>query len=182
MKKIRGVGDSKQDAPFTTKVNVPKVKKPVKPKPPVSKGAQRRADLVAFMRTLVGIHEIPDGSNAGPQVHMIQTATGAYNAPWCVSTGQYGWKKVLGTTWADDSANAYYVADYAQKHGCVIPKPIPGCGVVYHIGAGHYGTVITVHPDGTFDAVEGNEGNAVRMVPRDPRTLRCTFVLRPELR
>lgn len=168
--------EAKNEVPFTRRVP--------KPKPPRKKdpGAVKRAALVQFMRGLVGIREIPDGSNDGPQVHEIQTATRAFRAPWCVSTGQYGWLHVLGSTWADDSANAYYVADYARRHGCVIHKPVAGCGVVYHIGQGHYGTVVTVHPDGTFDAVEGNEGNAVKIMPRNPRAIPCTFVLRPELR
>lgn len=139
--------------------------------------------IIAHARALIGIHEIPDGSNTGPDVHTIQSATGAYNAPWCVSTGQYIALHALGHTFADDTANAYYAAQYAQDHGWVVPHAIPGCFVVYHIGAGHFGTVVKLNPDGSgsFDAVEGNEGNAVRTVHRDPRTITCTFFVLPDL-
>jgi CHAP domain len=143
---------------------------------------QRRAAICKEARSLLGIHEIPPHSNTGPDVHRIQSATGAYGAPWCVSTVQYIWKQVLGSTWANDTANAYYLEEYARQHRCAFRKPVAGCAVVYHIGAGHAGTVVKVNEDGTFWAIEGNEADAVRRVKRDPRTLRCTFVIRPELK
>ena len=147
------------------------------------KANPKRAEIVAYARTLVGIHEVPDGSNDGPGVKGLQASTGAYRAPWCVSTRQAIDLHVLGSVYADKSANAYYYAGFAGRHGDVIEKPVAGCAVVYHLGSGHLGTVVTVHSDGTFDAVEGNEGNAVRLVPRDPRHgVVCTFVLRKELR
>lgn len=114
-------------------------------------------------------------------MHVLQESTGAFGAPWCVSTVQAEDLHVLGSTYADKTANAYFYASFAEQHGHTIPDPIAGCAVIYHIGAGHAGRVVTVHQDGTFDAVEGNEGNAVRLVPRDPKALQCTFVLRPEL-
>ena len=120
------------------------------------------------------------GSNSGTAVHLIQSATHAYNAPWCVSTVQYIWLKVLGSTWAEDTANAYFLAQYAEESKRTIPAPVPGCAVVYHIGAGHAGTVVALTGH-TFEAVEGNEADAVQLVSRDPRTIACTFILRPEL-
>jgi hypothetical protein len=150
---------------------------------PVSaKGKQRRLELVQFSRSLVGIREVPPHSNSGPAVHKIQSSTGAYNAPWCVSTLQYEDLHVLGTTYANRTAGAYYYADFARQHGHLIPKPVPGCAVVYYIGAGHAGRVVAVHPDGTFDTVEGNHTDGVYNVPRNPRYLTCRFILRPELR
>lgn len=143
--------------------------------------AQLRADVVKFAHTLVGIHEVPPHSNSGPQVREIQSATGAYGAPWCVSTVQYIWKHVLGTTWAKDTANAYYLAEFAHESGRVIPRPIPGCAVVYHIGSGHAGTVVAYGGADTFSAVEGNEEDAVNVVLRDLRHIGCTFIMRPEL-
>lgn len=138
--------------------------------------------MVKFARTLLGIHESPPHSNDGVEVREIQSATGAYRAPWCVSTRQYIDLHTVGTTYADKTAVVYYYAEYAVKHGHTIPKPTPGAAVCYHIGQGHMGTVEKVWPNGTFDAIEGNEADAVRRVLRDPRVLRCTFVLRPELR
>lgn len=143
--------------------------------------AELRAAIVKEARSLVGIREVPMGSNSGTDVHRIQSATHAYNAPWCVSTVQYIWQKVLGTTWAEDTANAYFLASFARESGRVIPKPIAGCAVVYHIGAGHAGTVVGLAGDTHFSAVEGNEADAVREIVRDPRAVACTFILRPEL-
>jgi len=143
--------------------------------------AQLRAAIVKEARSLVGIREVPMGSNSGTAVHMIQSATHAYNAPWCVSTVQYIWQRVLGSTWAEDTANAYFLASFAKESGRVIDVPVAGCAVVYRIGAGHAGTVVSVGTHGAFAAVEGNEADAVREVQRDSRVLGCTFILRPEL-
>ena len=148
--------------------------------------AQLRADVCKVARSLVGIHEVPPHSNTGPPqvdgvgVRIIQGATGAFGAPWCVSTVQYIWKRVLGSTWAQDTANAYYLAEYARESKRTLEAPVPGCAVVYHIGSGHAGTVVAL-TGRTFEAIEGNEADAVRLMSRDPRTIGCTFILRPEL-
>jgi hypothetical protein len=139
------------------------------------------ARIVNEAHSLLGIHEVPDGSNDGPGVHTIQSATGAYRAPWCVSTVQYIVKQVTGKTIADDTAGVYYLADYGARHGWVVPHPVVGGPVCYHIGQGHAGTVVQVLADGSFYAVEGNEGNAVRLMRRSPRQLTCTFLKPPYL-
>lgn len=151
--------------------------------------AQLRAAIVAYAPKLLGIHEVPAHSNRGPAqvdgigVDRIESVTHSEGEPWCVATVQYIWVRVLRTTWADDTAGAYYLAEYAAQHGCVISSPVPGCGVVYHIGEGHAGTIVSVNRLlRTFKAVEGNEQDAVSLVARSPRQIRCTFFLRPELR
>ena len=149
----------------------------------VQKTTHRERFLVAsFANTLVGITEDPRGSNSGQKVKQIQSATGAYNAPWCVSTVQYIWKHTIGTTWAMDTAGAYELEAYARAHNGVTPKPWVGASVVYHLGDGHAGTIVRVNRNGTFYAVEGNYGDAVARVYRDPHTVPCTCMLRPELR
>jgi hypothetical protein len=155
---------------------------PKRKKPPLTPGEKRRADVVRAAEALVGIREEPLGSNSGPQVHQIQTSTGAFGAPWCVSTIQYEWQKAGLGTWAEDTAGAYFLEDYARRNGCVIPRPLAGCSVVYHLGDGHAGTVVDVLRNGNFYAVEGNWGNEVVRILRNPRSIPCTFVLRPELR
>jgi hypothetical protein len=137
--------------------------------------------IVAEAHSLLGIHEVPDGSNDGPGVHLIQSATGAYGAPWCVSTIQYIVKQVTGHTIADDTANVYYLADYGARNRWVTLRPVVGGPVCYRIGQGHAGTVVQVLPDGTFYAVEGNEGNAVRLMHRSSKQLTCTFLHPPYL-
>jgi len=147
-----------------------------------AKLAAKRGHIVKEALSLVGIREVPMGSNSGAAVKLIQSATGAYGAPWCVSTVQRIWKVVLGSTWADKTAGAYYLEDYAKQHKATIAHPVAGCAVVYHIGDGHAGTVVAVNRNGTFWAVEGNWGNEVVHILRNPRLTPCTFILRPELR
>ena len=137
--------------------------------------------VVQVARSLLGIHEVPDGSNDGPGVHMIQEATLAFKAPWCVSTVQYVWHKTFGVFLANRTANAYYLADWGSKEGITIPQPVVACPVVYHIGDGHAGIVCGVGQNGSFHAIEGNEANAVRWVQRNMHAIRCTFLLPHEL-
>lgn len=143
--------------------------------------ARRRA-IVAEAKSFVGTTEQPPGSNSGAAVRRFQSSTGAFGQPWCVSFVQYVWTKTLGSTYADRTANAYYLASYAKGRGDTIPKPEAGCAVVYHLGDGHAGLVVSVRRDGTFYAVEGNWGDAVVLLHRDPHVIPCVFVLRPELR
>lgn len=159
----------------------PKPKPVPKPAPPVLTTAQK---IVNHARELAaaGIHEIPAHSNQGPQVHWIQAATGAYGAPWCVSTVQRIILDVTDATIANRTASVYYLIDYGARNGWVVPRPVLGGPVCYRIGQGHAGTVVAVYPDGTFDAVEGNEADAVRLMHRDPRTLSCVFLKPPYLK
>lgn len=148
----------------------------------VSRGAKRRAAVVAYSYTLVGIREVPAHSNDGPAVRRIQSSTGAYGEPWCVSTVQYEDLHVLGSTWANRTAGVYQYLDYARSKGCLVAKPLPGDVVAYLIGAGHMGRVVAVHADGTFLAVEGNHSDSVAIVPRSPSQVPCRFIRRPEYR
>lgn len=173
-------GESKSQPPF---VSTPIIRSETHASSRVTyPGKELREKAVQAAIGLVGVREQPPHSNSGPQVRVIQASTGAYGLPWCVSTVQAEDLAVLGSTYAQRTANAYSYAQYAKEHGDTIAKPIRGCVVVYRIGAGHCGRVITVNKDGTFDAVEGNAGDAVRIVRRDPRHLECVFVLRKEYR
>jgi hypothetical protein len=137
--------------------------------------------IIAEAHALLGIHEIPAHSNDGPDVHRIQSATGAYRAPWCVSTVQYIVKTVVGHTIANDTANVYYLADFGSREGWARAKPVLAGPVCYRVGAGHAGTVVQVLDDHRFYAVEGNEGDAVRLMLRDSRAIPCVFLHPPYL-
>lgn len=140
-----------------------------------------QAKVIKEARGLLGVHEIPNGSNRGPAVETIQHSTGAIGEPWCVSYLQYVWHWAFGEYLADRTANAYYLADWAKRMGYVIPQPVVGGLVVYLIGDGHCGIVASVRGGGEFDALEGNEANAVRWMLRDPAKIQCTFILPPAL-
>lgn len=147
-----------------------------------TRGELRRSEVVQAARHLVGIREQPPGSNDGPAVHRIQTATKAYRAPWCVSTVQYQDLQVLETTYAEDTANAYFYAQWAHDHGDTIPHPETGAAVIYHEGAGHAGRVVKLLGAGWFLAVEGNYADSVALVRRSVHVDQCTFILRREYR
>lgn len=173
MSATAGSGEPKNEPPFT---------RPASHIPTPDYAAQLRAEVVQFSRSLVGIHEDPPRSNSGEAVFRIQSSTGAYHAPWCVSTVQYEDLHVGLTTYAKGTAGAYFYAQWAHDHGDTVAHPVAGCAVIYHIGAGHAGRIVHVYADGTFDAVEGNEGDAVRLVRRNPHAIACTYVLRREYR
>lgn len=136
------------------------------------------SETAKFARTLIGIHE-EGGPNEGASVRKIQASTGAFGEPWCVSTIQYICLHVDGQTIANKTAGAYYLRSYAEKAGWTVPHPKVGAFVVYEIGEGHAGTVVTLFKNGTFDAVEGNYANAVELVLRDPKETECTFIVPP---
>lgn len=137
--------------------------------------------IVKEAHALLGVHEIPDGSNNGPAVHQIQTVTKAYGEPWCVSFVQYVVHFVTGSSIANDTASVYYLIDYAAKSGWVEERPVVAGPVCYRIGQGHCGIVVQVLADGSFYAIEGNEANAVRLMHRDPHMLSCVFLKPPYL-
>lgn len=129
--------------------------------------------IAAIARAEFGVREQPLGSNDGPRVRQYQAVTGAFRAPWCVSFGQWVLKQAGIGPVANRTASAYYLADYARSHGWAIINPEPGCGVVYNLGAGHFGIVDSVNPNGTFYAIEGNEANSVTRVLRQRSIVRC---------
>lgn len=123
--------------------------------------------VIAEAQKLLGIHEVPWGSNDGPAVRMIQSATGAYRAPWCVSTVQYIFKKArIGSprAWSrsigDNTAGAFYLASWARQHGWLRAVPRPAFIVVFLDRLGHAGTVESVSRNG-FTSIEGNASNSV---------------------
>ncbi len=167
-------GEKKNTAPFTRLV------------PGGDAPFSAARETAAFARTLVGIHEVPAGSNRGP----VQTANGygvdrieqpchIQGDAWCVCTIQTICLAVDGKTIADDTAGAYYLRDYAKRNKWTVRKPQVGCFVVYQVGQGHAGTVVAVYRDGTFDAVEGNYADRCELVHRRPKDVSCTFIVPP---
>lgn len=132
--------------------------------------------VLQIARAEIGVGEAPNGSNDGPGVRKYQAVTGAYRAPWCASFCQWVWMRAGIGPLANRSASAYYIGSYAQAHRWTRSTPAPGCGVVYRIGQGHIGIVESVFRDGTFEAIEGNEANAVRRMHRSPSVVYCYFM------
>jgi hypothetical protein len=134
----------------------------------------------SLLLTWLGVHEIPNGSNAGPCIstlcilhsrHVwIQHATGAYRLAWCVSTQQEAFYLLTGHVFAGGTAGVYSAVDYYAARGQVFAKSKFGSLVAFidydshgHRipGTGHMGYVVAVQAS-TFTYIAGNDGNAVR--------------------
>jgi hypothetical protein len=126
-------------------------------------------DLISVYRGELGVREVPYGSNRGPRVRQYQSSTGAYNAAWCVSFLQWGFKKAGVSRIANRSAGVFYCVDWARKNGLLRYSPKPGYLAAYMWSAGHIGIVEELLPGGGFVAIEGNASNMVRRNWRDGR-------------
>ena len=108
----------------------------------------------------IGVHEIPDGSNWGPQVANYEAVTGAYHAPWCASFSQWVLVHAGYGPFANRSAGVFYIRDWAYQRGLLRATPRPGVLVLFLNSTGHMGIVEKV-VQGGFYSVEGNTSNEV---------------------
>ncbi len=130
------------------------------PEPGISIHAQR---IRVYEVSQLGVTEHPLGSNSGVQVHTYQSATGAYNAAWCVSFQQYSFLHTVGFTFADKTAGVFYAVGYGRNHGWLNAKAKVGAIVAFLDGQGHMGYVVKVTASG-FVSTEGNQNNGVNEV------------------
>lgn len=131
-------------------------------KPPLTRGEK----VAAWELTQLGVHEIPWGSNQGPQVRVYQSSTGAYGLAWCASLQSYGQRK-FGYD-GPISARAFDWLDFGSH---VAPSSAKqGDPVVIKEGDGHIGCFLNVQPDGQIRMVSGNTHNAVDVGDYDPKT------------
>jgi len=114
--------------------------------------------ILAEARKWVGVHEVPMGSNDGPEVRQLQSVTGAYHAPWCASFVQAVLRWSRYGTIANDSAGAYYIGNWCENRGWKVTRPQPADIVVFYHGSGHIGIVDEPAPSG-FYSIEGNTAN-----------------------
>jgi hypothetical protein len=112
-----------------------------------------------------GKHEIPPGSNRGPDVQKYQHATflAGTGWPWCAAF--FCWvNQEAGYPMPYKTAGAYDFLDWARKTGNSPSTPREGDGVVYNIGSGHIGvfkSATGTHDNGTVTSVDGNWADAV---------------------
>jgi hypothetical protein len=107
----------------------------------------KAAALLEWYAKYLGTREV--GRNGGRTVNYFQSATGAYNAPWCVSFLQAGLRDMGVGRVADRTAGVFYLASWARRNGLTRSTPKRGYLVCFMTGAGHIGIVETVHHDGT---------------------------------
>jgi len=131
--------------------------------------------IVSNMRSQLGVHEIPDGSNRGPFVSPgppngvanYQAVTGAFGAPWCASFVQWvllkarvGSPRAWNGSIANNSAGVFYIAGWARLHGWARSIPKPAFLAAFLDRLGHIGIVESVSTSG-FTSIEGNASNQV---------------------
>lgn len=116
--------------------------------------------VVHTAESQLGVHEIPDGSNWGPQVADYQAVTGAYHAPWCASFAQWVLVHSGYGPFANRSAGVFYIRDWAYQRGLLRATPRPGVLVLFLNSTGHMGVVESV-VQGGFYSIEGNTSNMV---------------------
>ena len=139
-----------------------------------------------------GVHEVPDGSNRGPEVDIYTGMEGVPNdilgPAWCAYFASWNFAKAPGGSPFGRIGGAQSIVHYCLKNisGSVIDMSaqaaaviamrlppsslyVPRCGDLGVIANGQiHGHAIQVaaSQDGTIWSIEGNSGNAVRMRKR----------------
>lgn len=116
----------------------------------------------------VGVHEIPWGSNSGPQVRVYQSVTGGYNAPWCASF--VSWALVQAGYHGTVSAWAWDWATIGTPVPLIAAKP--GDIVPFNIGSGHVGIYLS-QSNGMVKTVDGNTSDQVAVRERPTSIIRA---------
>lgn len=136
---------------------------------------------IALAEHAKGVHEVPDGSNWGPEIARF----GGYKgAPWCCyfwswcnrqNLGSYSLGAKIGhckTAWEKAGS-----LGMAREKGAYIPVPGDAFVMLYRDksgnlnGTGHIGFVLRVKVEGgkavAINTVEGNAGNRVKVGMRE---------------
>lgn len=120
-----------------------------------------------------GVHEVPWGSNNGPQVRVYEATTGGYGEPWCASfrswaCRQAGYKgEVSATAWAWDNIGTRISTGHTS-----IGSAQEGDAVTFQIGTGHIGTYLS-HDSSGVKTVDGNTSDEVAVRVRSLSLIRA---------
>jgi peptidoglycan hydrolase-like protein with peptidoglycan-binding domain len=127
-------------------------------------------DVLNVMRSLIGTHEVPDGSNDAKPVTSWYPMIGA----WCAMTVSYA---LAGGGHPPHVKFAYTPIGVAKfksgEWGTFHDNPQPGDLVFYSFRGqrpDHVGMVEVVGPGGKFTTIEGNVGNACKRLSRSMQT------------
>jgi len=137
-------------------------------------------DVLNVARSLIGVHETPDGSNVAPPIttwaKQYGYSTGDAWCSWTVSFEFYHTADAI-----DGAALIYnhpsgYSGDFrlmGEQHSLTVPSPVPGAIDVMDFDGkpdftDHVGIVESVNTDGSWVNIEGNHQNQVMRVTRRP--------------
>ena len=131
---------------------------------------------VAYLLSQQGVHESPWGSNRGP----IQRAfprggvdyyedhdfLAGHGYPWCVTTWLTAWA-VAGKPIPYKTASVYAMLNWARGAGWAVSARnlVPGDGVAFNIGSGHWGTFLRWEGD-MIVTIDGNTSDQVAIRKR----------------
>jgi hypothetical protein len=131
-------------------------------------------DVLTVTRSLIGVHETPDGSNIAHPITDWAAAFGySTGDAWCAWTVSYVVWHVNPSLLTGMSPTGYSgdFRTWGQKHGRIIPGPQPGAIDVMDFDGNisftdHVGIVESVNRDGSWINIEGNHNNQVMRVTR----------------
>jgi len=130
-------------------------------------------DVLDVARSLIGIHETPDGSNIAPPIttwaKQYGYSTGDAWCSWTVSYEFYHTDPEL--IYNHPSGYSGYFRTMGEKHNLIIPHPKVGAIDVMDFDGkpdftDHVGIVESVNADGSWVNIEGNHQNQVMRVTR----------------
>lgn len=122
--------------------------------------------ILVTARGELGVHEVPDGSNRGPQVDVYRRTTWLSTRtgwPWCVAFAWtwVTWKQVLEKPCPYPTASVAQLESWARKHGYTVGTGLPGD--LACLGGRHVTIAETFNRKGdSFVGLGGNQANAVR--------------------
>lgn len=143
-------------------------------------------DILNAARSLIGVHETPDGSNVAHPITDWATQYGySVGDAWCSWTVSYEFYHVEGGPALIHNHPSGYSGDFrtmGARYGLLIPGPRPGAIDVMDFDGkpdftDHVGIVESVNSDGSWVNIEGNHLNQVMRVRRTPGGGSHWFVL-----
>lgn len=141
-------------------------------------------DVLSFNRKLIGIHEVPDGSNIAPPITTWARKYGySTGDAWCAWEVSYVIWNVDPSLLPGMQPTGYSGAfrAWGEKHGRLIPRPEKGAIDVMNFDldpsfTDHVGIVESVH-NGYWICIEGNHKNQVMREERSFADGQHWFVL-----
>ncbi len=133
--------------------------------------------LVEVVRAAVGwigVAEDPPGSNRGALIDQWNEAAGVDpGSPWCASFASECLQRADGLS-LPRLASALKWKKWASARGRLVDTAQPGdLGLILRGVRGHVVIVVAIREDGRLCTVEGNAGDAVRGLVREPAAFTC---------
>lgn len=146
----------------------------------------------------VGLQEVPHGSNQDPEGRIVDLYNAAVRDSrytmkpgdsYCASFVSFCYEEAgipIETQYGSGMSYVPYFVKWAQENNIWRPKESSSPSAVEILitsenGArpDHIGIIVNVHPDGTFETVEGNYNNGVNTRTHNPHASRVLGYIQP---